>query len=260
MVTKRLLPAIVATFLFLTGCQWGNNDLNREEGRAPIDDTRSTRDGRSLNNDFTQNVENRNRFSVNDNQERSRTNNQYEVSDKAAKRIVSEIDEIDQAYVITTNNNAYVAATLSADNNRNQDNNRTTGDNRIRNDRRDTNLDDSMMNGRDNTRQNTRQNVNRNDATRNLTDNNDKNRRDAVMNVRDRGFRDDAISDDVKDKITKIVKDVDKNIDNVYVTTSPDFFDLTNNYVDDFQNGRPVEGFFDQIGNMIDRVFPENRK
>ncbi len=65
------------------------------------------------------------------------------------------------------------------------------------------------------------------------------------------------VTDDVKDKIADIVRSVDPSIDNVYVTTNPDFLDLADRYVNDMDNGHPVEGFFDQIGSMIDRVFPD---
>src|SRR5690625_2093340 len=113
MKVKHFISIMLATFLFLTGCQWGNNDMNRD-GRAPIDETGTTRDGRNMNNDFTQNVENRNRFSTND-RESNRAHNRFDVSDEAAERIVNEINEIHQAYVVTTKNNAYVAATLDED-------------------------------------------------------------------------------------------------------------------------------------------------
>src|SRR5690625_2387596 len=110
MKVKHVVSIVLAAFLFLTGCQWGNNDMNRD-GRAPIDDTGTTRDGRDMNDDFTQNVENRNRSSM-DNRESNRAHDRFDVSDEAAERIVNEIDEIHQAYVVTTKNNAYVAATL----------------------------------------------------------------------------------------------------------------------------------------------------
>lgn len=69
----------------------------------------------------------------------------------------------------------------------------------------------------------------------------------------------DNLTDDVKSRIGDIVKSVDNNIDNVYVSTNPDFFDLTNNYVDDMEEGRPIRGFFDQFCNMVERLFPQNR-
>jgi len=65
------------------------------------------------------------------------------------------------------------------------------------------------------------------------------------------------ITDDVKEQIADIVRSVDSSIDNVYVTSNPDFLDLADRYVNDMDNGNPVEGFFDQIGGMIDRVFPD---
>lgn len=70
----------------------------------------------------------------------------------------------------------------------------------------------------------------------------------------------EELTDDVKKQITDIVKSVDKDIDNVYVSTNPDFFDLTNNYVDDVNDGKPVRGFFDQFGNMVERLFPQNKR
>src|SRR5699024_10450367 len=84
----------------------------------------------------------------------------------------------------------------------------------------------------------------------------DRNNNDGGMNTHHTG---DDLTDDVKNEITDIVKSVDNNIDNVYVSTNPDFFDLTNNYVDDMNNGKPVRGFFDQFGNMIERLFPQNK-
>lgn len=85
---------------------------------------------------------------------------------------------------------------------------------------------------------------------------NDGNRSDRGMSTR---HTDDDLTDDVKNKITDIVKSVDEDIDNVYVSTNPDFFDLTNNYVDDMNDGKPIRGFFDQFGNMIERLFPQNK-
>ena len=70
---------------------------------------------------------------------------------------------------------------------------------------------------------------------------------------------DDQLSDEVKNKISKIVKSVNKDIDNVYVSTNPDFLDLTNNYANDVERGEPIEGFFDQFSNMIERIFPQNK-
>src|SRR5699024_10579016 len=72
------------------------------------------------------------------------------------------------------------------------------------------------------------------------------NRNETINKVRNKVTEDDDLTDEVKNKIADIVRDVDSSIDNVYVTTSPDFFGLTNDYVNDFNEGRPIEGFFDQ--------------
>lgn len=55
------------------------------------------------------------------------------------------------------------------------------------------------------------------------------------------------------------MKDSDQDINNVYISTNPDFVDLTNNYVQDVENGQPVRGFFREFGEMVDRVFPDQR-
>lgn len=256
MALKKVVPAVVASFLVLTGCQWDNNNMNPNDNDSPIEDTRTSRD--NTRNEFTQNVENRNRFNVNNN--RNNTDSRYEVSEEAAERIVSEIDEIDQAYVLTSENNAYVAATLDRNNNdrgnrmddegRNRtgnDNmgmiNRATGDRDMDRATRDRDMDKAKRD-RDIDRA----------ANRNTND-----RRNTTTNVRNNESNDE-LTDDVKEKISKIVKDVDGDIENVYVSTSPDFFGLTDEYVSDFQNGQPVEGFFEQMGNMIERIFPENQR
>lgn len=80
------------------------------------------------------------------------------------------------------------------------------------------------------------------------------------QNMRNQNTDDGDLTESVKSKIADIVQSVDSDIDNVFVTTNPDFADLTNNYVNDMNNGKPIRGFFDQIGNMVQRLFPANQK
>ncbi|MGP4061885.1 YhcN/YlaJ family sporulation lipoprotein [Halobacillus sp. H74] len=115
-------------------------------------------------------------------------NTNYRVAKDAANRITKDVDGVDNAYVLKTRDNAYVAAEL------------------------------------DNPK-------------------GDKNK----------------VSDDMKKQIEKAVKASDENINNVYISTNPDFVDLTNNYVNDVENGEPVRGFFREFGEMVDRVFPDQR-
>lgn len=104
----------------------------------------------------------------------------YKVADEAANRIKRDITEVNNVYVLTTDNNAYVAATWD---------------------------------------------------------------------------KESELTDEIKQKITQTVKSVESDIDNVYITTNPDFFDLTDRYMNDIDD-KPVQGFFDQVSNMINRIFP----
>lgn len=210
----KLYSMAIVFVMLLVGCNTGDqNDNNDNIEPTRYNDNNNNdmynRDqGRGMTPGGTTNINNRN---VN-----NKDDNQYDISKEAADKITDEIDEIENAYVLTTENNAYVAAVLD-----NDDNNNQTGGN---------------MNGT---------------GTRNI--NNDNN--NDQLN-RDEGAE---LTDEVKDKIADIVQSVDNDIDNVYVTTNPDFADLTNDYMNDFNDGKPVRGFFDQIGNMIERVFPQDK-
>lgn len=109
-----------------------------------------------------------------------------EVADKAADKITA-MPEVDNATVLVTDNNAYVAARL--DNNGN------------------------------------------NELTR-----------------------------DIENKISDQVKSVDQDIDNVYVSVNPDFFDRMTGYGEDLRAGRPIEGFFDEFNETVRRIFPTQQR
>ncbi|GER72265.1 YhcN/YlaJ family sporulation lipoprotein [Weizmannia acidilactici] len=70
----------------------------------------------------------------------------------------------------------------------------------------------------------------------------------------------DKLNKSLKNKIAKVVKQTDKSIDDVYVSENPDFFDQMNDYVNDFRNGRPISGFFDQFNDTVQRVFPNGSR
>ncbi|GAA0300388.1 YhcN/YlaJ family sporulation lipoprotein [Gracilibacillus halotolerans] len=236
--SKVVLTSILAGTLALTACNTNDNDLGQRDGNDNMNtrpvrydhqnndpgidrfstprgsgiqsDDHGARDGRTPaetnyppmntqrqpdtrmdtgNRDVDQNRngnqgntgENNNQRNTGENNNQNQNENNYDVAEKAADRIKQEVSEVNNVYVLTTDNNAYVAATWDKD--------------------------------------------------------------------------DEDLSDDTKKKITQAVKSVENDIDNVYITTNPDFFDLTDNYVNDLDE-RPVRGFFDQIGNMIERVFP----
>lgn len=241
---KKFLTVSIATIFLLAGCQWDmNNDTNNNnkgDNNGTTEQTRMSRDNGFNDNNFTQNVRNRN----NDvNRNSNNRQDRYEVSEEAAERIVAEIPEIERAYVLTTRNNAYVAATLN-------EAERTRTDSLTKN---DTNNSSAGMNVR---------NVNdRNVKNRTVNEGDANDRRSDNHSANTKGDEEaDGLTDEVKSQIADIVQEVDKDIENVYVSTSPDFFNLTNNYVNDMNEGRPVEGFFDQIGNMIERIFPQNKR
>lgn len=68
------------------------------------------------------------------------------------------------------------------------------------------------------------------------------------------------LSDKLEKQVTQVVKNSDNKIENVYVSSNPDFIDLTSNYMRDLDRGEPIEGFFDQFTEMIERVFPTRNR
>ena len=151
------------------------NRADRNNNRDHITN-RNNNDGINVNN------RNNNRMNVNN---RNDNQNRIAVADKAAEKIVS-MREVDQANVIVTDNNAYVAAKLA-----NHNGNR--------------------------------------------------------------------LEKDIENKISDVVKSTDQNIDNVYVSVNPDFYERTTSYANDIRNGRPIAGFFDEFNTLVRRIFPTQR-
>lgn len=265
-----LFAVIFSVVLILVGCQMGNNKDNRPSENTNFENTRYNDKTGSVNNrdrgrgtndgDFTSRVRNRNEATGNLNRSTNNSQNRYDVSKEAADRIVDEIAEIDSAYVLTSRKNAYVAAKLntnSSEQNRTVTRGKTNASfDHVRNPN-ERHVTDRTVNDREEGR---RKEGDRTTNRRGDMNNNSDNTNN--MNTNRRGFDhfDDDLTADIENQIADIVQSVDNNIDNVYVSTSPDFFDLANNYVDDMDNGRPIRGFFDQIGNTIERIFPQNRQ
>lgn len=237
---KRLSAIVLTVVIALVGCQGTNNtkDTTTNDNTRPenttYEQTRYNDKNVTHNERFT---EMRNREDGL-NRQNERDKNNYRVSKEAAEQITSEIDEINQAYVLTTRNNAYVAATLK--------------DNENRDSKNDANRD-----SKDNVNRQTDDNVN---VERTRTDDQNTTNNRSTRHNTDNDFQDgDELTDDVKNQISDIVQSVDRNIDNVYVTTSPDFANLSEQYANDLDEGRPIRGFFDQIGNAIERLFPQDK-
>ncbi|MDF2959627.1 MAG: hypothetical protein K0S39_1362 [Paenibacillus sp.] len=64
---------------------------------------------------------------------------------------------------------------------------------------------------------------------------------------------------DMEDQIAQQVRATDPNIQNVYVSTNPEFVDRVNSYASDVGQGRPVVGFFEEFNEMVQRIFPTAR-
>ncbi|SEQ40078.1 sporulation lipoprotein, YhcN/YlaJ family [Virgibacillus subterraneus] len=217
----KLFSLLVVISIALVACQ-GNNG-NEEGQNGDGNNVEQTRYNSTDNMNNDQNKGN------NNGNAQQNGNDEYELAEKAADKISDQVEGIDNAYVLKTENNAYVAAEL--------DNGNANGNN--------TGNTNEMNNGNGD-------NINNTNGENNGLTNNGSARENGNNNG-------DQLTDEVKQEISKIVKSVDNDIDNVYVSTNPDFFDLANNYADDAGNGDPVEGIFDQMGNMIERIFPQNQ-
>lgn len=232
---KYLIFGVALSLLLITvGCQGNQNeegmyDRTNEDNR--FDNMRNDTDGfndmtdgdRTTRNNRNNNLDNdriENRTDRMTN--RNQDQDHYDVAEESADKITDEMDDINHAYVLTTKNNAYVA--VKKDDNDDGNNKQNSGKN--------------MSNDRNRTEDN--------EGSKNT-------------NNRNIDAHEETLTEDVKREISDIVKSVDDDIDNVYVSTNPDFSDLTNDYIKDMNDGRPIGGLFDEIGNMIERVFPQNR-
>ncbi len=169
----KIYSMMLAAVFVLGACQAdnGNDDApnNQNGDDNNVEQTRYGGDadnrGDNMNNRNNNELNNGNQTRDTDNRGNNNNGNnngedQYELADKAADQISEKVDGIDNAYVVKTDNNAYVAAELDQDNNANNNNN---------------------------------------------------------------GDRGNEVTDEVKQEISKIVKSVDSDVDNVYVSTNPDF-------------------------------------
>lgn len=69
----------------------------------------------------------------------------------------------------------------------------------------------------------------------------------------------DRLSRKIEDQIAAKVRETDPGIQNVYVSTNPDFVARINTYVREVRQGRPVAGFVEEFNEMVQRIFPNAR-
>jgi spore cortex protein len=86
-----------------------------------------------------------------------------------------------------------------------------------------------------------------------VTDNN------AYVAVKLEGSTRKQLTATTRSKITKAVKSVDANIDNVYISKKPQFYKRMTRYTEDIRHGRTSSNFINEFSNTIRRVFPDAR-
>ncbi|MEH7075358.1 YhcN/YlaJ family sporulation lipoprotein [Neobacillus drentensis] len=64
------------------------------------------------------------------------------------------------------------------------------------------------------------------------------------------------LTSDLENRIAKRIKSADRNVDNVYISANPDFYDQMNTYSEVIRNGKSTSGFLDAFSDTIRRVFP----
>lgn len=67
------------------------------------------------------------------------------------------------------------------------------------------------------------------------------------------------LSREIEDQIAFKVKETEPSIQNVYVSTNPNFVERINAYVVDVQQGRPITGFLEEFNELVQRIFPNAR-
>lgn len=92
-------------------------------------------------------------------------------------------------------------------------------------------------------------------ATVIVTDNNAY----AAVVLGDNHNADEDLTADLEDKIAEKVKEADKDIDKVYVSLNPDFVERMTSYRTKIDEGKPVEGLFEEFTESVRRVFPDSR-
>jgi YhcN/YlaJ family sporulation lipoprotein len=61
----------------------------------------------------------------------------------------------------------------------------------------------------------------------------------------------------IEEKIGEQVRVTNATVENVYVSINPDFVSRMNDYREKFDQGEPVEGLFEEFGELTQRVFPD---
>ncbi|WP_052427549.1 YhcN/YlaJ family sporulation lipoprotein [Neobacillus niacini] len=83
--------------------------------------------------------------------------------------------------------------------------------------------------------------------------------RNAYVAVELRDSAKGEVTNRLEKKIADKVRDSDRDIQNVYVSSNPDFVERMKDYGRRIKQGHPIEGFFDEFNETVRRVFPNPR-
>ncbi|MBC8590659.1 YhcN/YlaJ family sporulation lipoprotein [Wansuia hejianensis] len=148
----------------------------------------------------------------------------------------------------------------------NTDNNDWNGNNMLDNNLND-NLDNDLNNGmtRPNNLSNNLvgKNVNANDLARKISDLPEVDKASVVVTndtvlvgANLRGNTQGTMTTDLRKKIENIVRDTNTNFSNISITTDPDLYDRIQTMSDNIGNGNPIEGFAEEIRDIIRNITP----
>ncbi|WP_274649627.1 YhcN/YlaJ family sporulation lipoprotein [Paenibacillus humicola] len=154
----------------------------------------------------------------------SHANYRLEMSDEIADRIAA-MKEVNRAYVMLTDNNAYVAVSLN----------------------------EGTKGGKEN-----------DGKQPPLSRTNQAFQRPGILNPLNYGaslpgtyrIQSADVAGALKDKIAREVQRMAPQIKNVYVSANPDFMSRMTSYMEDVRLGHPIQGFVAEFNAMVERVFP----
>ncbi len=173
MIKMLQVPVTLLLIFSLMGCGTANNDDGNND---KTDNGTETNTNDNANNDKASN-----NGDTNDKEGNTADDQQVNVSDETADDVKT-MEEVENAYVLVTDTNAYVAVELKE--------------------------------GIDETEQ-------------------------------------------LESKIAEQVKKGNPELDKVYVSANPDFVKQMNDYGTKIREGEPVEGFFEEFTDAVQRVFPD---
>jgi hypothetical protein len=184
--------------------------------------------------------------------------NRLQLADRA-ERQVEQMPEVDDARVIISENNAYVAVRLAgnnADNNGNADvNNALDGNGRTfaengRVDQDDSRAgNDGVIDGHGDAGDGKRQNAGTGDRGNNIFGTDNGNGTDVGTDRN--GARENGLEREIEQK----VRQSHRGIDNVYVSVDNNAFDRMGTFADDIRNNRNRDGLFEDFRDTMNNFF-----